>query len=242
MKLKYLVTGTGRCGTVYMARFLTKLNIFCGHEAIFDHNGIEMARKRLSGEEKIQTSTCSVYNHVSKETNENWFKPNIVAESSYMSAPYLNDPILDGVKIIHLIRHPLKVLSSWVNDIHFFEEGQTEGEQFRKLICEHLPQIEKEPTEIEKACRYLIEWTKLIEQNSKNRMVVKIEDYPFTDLVNFIRKDANMDNGILDNNKVNSWKINPDLTLEDIPNGKTKDEFKTLMYKQKYEKIQKVLI
>ena len=34
-KLDFLVTGTGRCGTVYMAELLTSLGIPCGHESLF---------------------------------------------------------------------------------------------------------------------------------------------------------------------------------------------------------------
>ena len=56
MKLKYLVTGTGRSGTVYMARLLTSLGIPCSHEMIFDYRGFgdsEGERGRLVPAEQV---------------------------------------------------------------------------------------------------------------------------------------------------------------------------------------------
>ena len=66
MNLKYLVTGTGRCGTVYMARILTSIGIPCGHETIFDYRGTRGARKRLFGEEQLRLSfvACAINNQI----------------------------------------------------------------------------------------------------------------------------------------------------------------------------------
>jgi len=227
MKLKYLVTGTGRCGTVYMARFLTQIGINCGHEAIFDHNGLEMAIQKINGEVPINTSFCSRYNHVTQESSANWFNPKIevLAESSYMAAPYLNDPILNDVKIIHLARNPLEVLSSWVLDIHFFDKKTKSIAHFREFIYSHVPQIQQEKTEIEKACRYIIEWNKIIENSSREKIFLKIENYPYVSLINFLHYNVDLTK-IIDNKKINSWrKRTKDLTINDIPKGNTRDEF-----------------
>ena len=240
MKLKYLVTGTGRCGTVYMARFLTNLGISCGHEAIFDWQGLELAKSRLNDEQTIETSLCSRHNVLTEEVFERWFNPTtVIAESSYMAAPYLNDPILDGVKIIHLVRNPLKTLSSWFSDIHFFDPTNGAIQHYRNFIYSHLPQIDKEKTEIEKACRYLIEWNKLIEKTSRERIVVKIEDYPFRDLIPFLDQDDIerwQKNRFGNIQEINSWKKRSrDLDLKDIPNGNTRKEFANHIEKYKYE-------
>jgi hypothetical protein len=230
MKLKYLITGTGRCGTVYMARLLTEIGISCGHEAIFTHKGITDAIQKLEKDNvRLMTSACSQWNHVTREKAEDWFDPTkVVAESSYMAAPYLDHPSLDGVKVIHLVRNPLLVLSSWFLDIHFFDPNVMTIDHFRKFILSHIPQIEEEKTEIEKAARYLIEWTKIIERSKRGKIVVRIEDYPYVGMLNYLEeKELNLNNIIkLKNKKINSWeKRTRNLTFSDIPSGKTKNEF-----------------
>lgn len=37
--LKYLITGTGRCGTGYMAQVFKSAGVPCGHEAVFSYDG-----------------------------------------------------------------------------------------------------------------------------------------------------------------------------------------------------------
>ena len=231
MKLKYLVTGTGRCGTVYMARFLTNLGISCGHEAIFDWNGLTQAQARLNGRAEIETSVCSRFSH-GKEI-EKWFdSENLVAESSYMAAPYIDDAVLDGTKVVHLVRNPLEVLSSWVLDIHFFHKNNKCLGEYKEFIYHHVPEIKEEKTEIEKACRYLIEWDKKID-NSK--IVVRVEDFPFVDLINFLGNDVKNTKNFFVDTKINSWKRRTkELTIEEIQNGSTKDEFIYMIEKYGY--------
>lgn len=38
--MKFVVTGTGRCGTGYMSKILTEAGLPCGHEAIYNFNGV----------------------------------------------------------------------------------------------------------------------------------------------------------------------------------------------------------
>ena len=105
-KLKFLVTGSGRSGTNYMCRFLTSVNVMCGHESIFTYEGITEAIYRLHDPKLVSTSICSTLDKTS------WFDPQKqIAESSYLAAPYLDDPILEDTKILHLIRNPLTGLS-----------------------------------------------------------------------------------------------------------------------------------
>jgi len=111
-RLKYLVTGTGRCGTVYMARLLTLAGIPCGHESIFDWKGITWAKRRLAGEVPLELSSISTI----RLENGRWSpEPEwltdveaIEAESSYMAAPFLEESFLSETKVIHLVRHPIK--------------------------------------------------------------------------------------------------------------------------------------
>lgn len=238
MKLKYLVTGTGRCGTVYMARFLTEIGITCGHEAVFGPKGIDDATEKLTKDSpQLATSNCS------KDGDASWFDSNnVMAESSYMSAPYLDHPLLEDTKVIHLIRDPLLVLSSWFSDIHFFRSPsctlfpQQLG-YYQEFIMSHIPRINEEETEIEKTARYIIEWTKMIKNSKKEKLLVKIENYPYFSLTNFLSVENQLNLGEIEklkNKKINSWAVREkDLTFSDIPEGQTKMEFIEL-YKKYY--------
>src|SRR6516165_7960197 len=56
-KLQYLVVGTGRSGTVYLARLLTSIKIPCGHERVFNGEDIDAALAIL--EQGGSNSWCS---------------------------------------------------------------------------------------------------------------------------------------------------------------------------------------
>ena len=125
VNLKYLVTGTGKCGTVFMARFLTSLGIPCGHESIFDWKGYKWAEKRLANKERIELSNTSKSSYHPQAVPgqrivqlEKWIDINeLEAESSYMAAPFLGRDILKDVTIIHIVRNPIKVVNSFCNYI-----------------------------------------------------------------------------------------------------------------------------
>ena len=92
-KLQYVVTGTGRCGTVFLANLLTSVAIPCGHESIFTNWGIEEARARLEGQAPIWISA------ISRAACGDWLPDaDIAADSSYMAAPFLDDDLLNGTR------------------------------------------------------------------------------------------------------------------------------------------------
>lgn len=229
MRLQYLVTGTGRCGTAYMARFFTALGYGCGHEAVFTFTGLADAEQKLtSASPVLETSICSRWNHVTQEAAEGWFEPaHVVAESSYMAAPYLDCSLLDGVQVVHLQRQPLAVLSSLVMDMHFFDPTVESQTPYRQFVLQHRPNIAAEPTEIEQAARYILEWTRLITATRRPRLVVRIEDYPYPALLQLlgVAVERLPETG-WHNRKINSWATRCcDLALADIPAGATRDEF-----------------
>jgi len=225
--IKYLVTGTGRCGTVYMARLFTSLGVMCGHEAIFGHDGLDSAVNRLCKKKPIETSYCSTYDLLNKAYVEQWFNSEeMMAESSFLAAPFLDIPELNEVKIIHLVRNPLKVVNSLVKDINFFSEKK-EMRHWTKLVYSVIPSIRDEKTEIEKACRYYIEWNKMIERFDKC-LFLRVEDQPNKKLFEFL--SINYTNHYYKNNKINSWNRNKKLiNLRDIPEGGTKEEFMNVL-------------
>ena len=173
MRLKYLITGCGRSGTVYMARLLTSVGIPCGHEAIFDQYGLDYARKRLSGELPIQTSwvSRSVEKNGRRIEGEQWLYGEVQAESSYMAAPFLGSDILTDTKIIHVIRDPVKVVNSFCNYLNYFGKGANDYESF---IYEYLPRLKESMPQYDRAALYWIRWNEMVAAD----LVHRVEDGP----------------------------------------------------------------
>ncbi|MEI8270832.1 MAG: hypothetical protein WCG45_05710 [bacterium] len=164
----YLVVGTGRCGSVYMARLLTSLGIPCSHEAIFNYKGLDFAKKVLIGEAPLETSFCSTHDILNNEEKlEDWLEGEIIAESSYMAAPFLNESFLNEVKIIHVVRNPFKVISSFTEDVKFFEDGAIYKE-WKDFVFFHLPELKKIKDPIEMACYFYVTWNRMIENKYSN--------------------------------------------------------------------------
>ena len=198
--IKVLVTGTGRCGTGYSAHLLTSMNIPCGHESIFTTKGLEEAKKRIKGESEITISKCMV------ERSDFWVSPqNIVADSSYLSAPFLDDEILNITKIIHLIRHPLDVIGSFILEGNYFKNYWPDYTvEFQNFIKKHLPIVyENDYSPFDRGALFYIEWNNLIKQKLSDRdyLLHKIEDDPKSILL-FLGK--NQYNESI-SKKINSW-------------------------------------
>jgi len=182
--LKYLITGTGRSGTVYMARLFTSVGILCGHETIFDNQGIDVAKRRLSGEVDLILSECSTTKfNPETDTCENicWHPNvnNIVADSSYMAAPFLNDEIFNSTSVIHVVRNPLNVINSFCNKLNYFEKTDP-TDQYEQFIFNYAPELKMNMPQYDRAALFYIRWNQMIEINNPN-FVFKIEDN--TDLV-----------------------------------------------------------
>lgn len=164
-KLRYLITGTGRCGTVYMARFLTSLGIPCGHEAIFDWRGYRWAEKRLKGEVALECSSASSISLINGKWKREppWVEPDqIEAESSYLAAPFLESPLLEEVPIIHVVRHPVKVVNSFCNYLDYFQSSQGRN-SYEQIIYRHFPELHQEMPRYDRAALYYVLWNDLID-------------------------------------------------------------------------------
>ena len=226
--MKYLVTGTGRCGSVYMARLLTSLGYMCGHEAIFDYTELEMAKLRLKGNLPLTSSPTS--------RGEGWFVPEkMVAESSYMAAPFLEDVCLDNVKVIHIVRNPLEVISSHHLDIRFFQKTNDLIE-YKKFVAKYLPGLSAIENPLELACYYYVHWNKMIEDKTKNKTYFfhRVEDKCSQKLLDFLEIET-IPSGVFTDDKVNSWrKRKKNVQIKDIPNGEIKKELIQTMKRYGY--------
>lgn len=240
MDIQYIVSGTGRCGTVYLAKLLTSLGIPCGHESIFDNNREELKEKILKSE--IFFSHASL--HMRTPSNSGytfrplpkWTSKEIVADSSYMSAPYLGDPLIQNVAVIHLIRHPLKVITSFVKDGQFFKEKYPSN-AWEDFIYSFLPNMKNYETQIDRTAYFYINWNKLIFENGKKHsryFLHRIED-DLNNLFEFLGKSN--PSFFYNDKKANSWNLNnrPDFEIADIVNHGLKLEISNFI-EENYKK------
>lgn len=161
IKLKYIVTGTGRSGTVYLANLLTKCGLPCGHEGIFTPWGLDEALARLDGRSPLLVSA------ISRESCGNWFDgvTDIVADSSYMAAPYLDLALLRDVRVIHVVRHPMDVINSFVIGLNYFQDWLP-SDVWHQFMYTHIPELRLDYHPLDRAALYYVRWNRMIETRS----------------------------------------------------------------------------
>lgn len=203
--LKFLVVGTGKCGTVYMANLLSAWDIPCGHESIFTNQGLEEAKERLKDPNKIKFSECTI-------ALPKWVNlTEIIADSSYMSAPFLDNEILKDTKIIHLIRNPIKVINSFIAGDYFDKVWPEITVPFQNFIKQYIPDLyENDLDKINRCALFYLRWSELIEKQIQNKefIVHKIENDDL-DLKDFLEIEKIKEIKI--NKKINSWAVNKNI-------------------------------
>lgn len=109
--MKYLVIGTGRCGTGYMSQLLTACGVKCGHEEYFNPY---------------------------RKADEQEFK-RVQAESSWLALKHPWS--FKGRKVIHVMRDPLKTWASLMRIKFFHEEGYKGHQPYVEAAYEIAPRI-----------------------------------------------------------------------------------------------------
>lgn len=180
MKLNYVVVGTGRSGTVFMARLLTSVGIPCSHEMLFDYSGLDKALKRMNGESDLELSwtSRSIYLNNRAVEIDPWLSDltAIQAEASFMAVPFLNNAVFDDCKVIHVVRDPVKVVNSFCNYIDYFKSGIPTN-AYETFIYEQIPELKDDLTQYDRAALYCVKWNQMIERH-KVDLFHKIEDGP----------------------------------------------------------------
>lgn len=150
-ELKYIITGTGRCGTKYLSEVLTKCcDLPCGHEAVFSSKGLVDYNLTL---DVLQNQIIS-------------FKSEkIVADSSAFAALYLD--LYPQATVIHLIRNPYDVVNSIILNNWFSNTVMLD------ILKEKFPEISKCVNDVDRAFLYWCLWNELI---NKRDFLYKIED------------------------------------------------------------------
>lgn len=213
VNLKFLVVGTGRCGTVYFANLLSSLGVPCGHESIFDFGGWENAYPILENQSSPCLSQCS-----EEVIKPDWVDvQSLVADSSYMAVPFLNYEKIKNLPIIHLVRHPLSVVSSFVKDFKYFDLDWQKN-RYQCFIYQNLPNLVNFKYQIIRGFHYYVEWNKMIEKSYYNRNFIRCRIEEPED----IKKSLDFLNVKYDKlplDKINSRKVrDKDFTWEEIHN------------------------
>lgn len=175
--LKVIVTGTGRCGTLFMANVLTTLGWNCGHEAIFGPGGLKRARSVLSGSEEPLNSPISREGHILCDCG------GLVADSSYMAAPFLRE---FDTTVIHLVRNPIPVVASLVGAVfrNFSRAEPTDFEDmpdhilYERFIYEHTPELRQDMPQLDRGCLFYLRWNEMIEGSGRVDIRHRVEDPP----------------------------------------------------------------
>ncbi len=229
-KLQYVVTGTGRSGTVYLANLLTKCGLPCGHESIFTPWGLDEALARLEGRSAVEVSA------ISRESCGDWFNgvQDIVAESSYMAAPFLDHGVLRDAHIIHAVRHPMDVINSFVIGLNYFQQW-VPADPWHWFMYTHVPELRLDYHPLERAALYYVRWNQMIETRAAGK------PYFFCQLETIARKlltylGRSCDDGdLLAARKINSrMDGKPEHSFEDIPSGPLRTELRDLAERYGY--------
>jgi len=208
-----------------MAKVLTGLGIPCGHESIFDYAPGYTVMGRFHGRARRTLS------RVSQKEGKNWVDiEQLEADSSYMAVPYLNQPWMQNVKVLHIVRHPIEVVSSFLLDLDYFKSYRT---NYEKWILYQLPSIEQFDTQLERVCYYYIQWNKMIETSCKDRPYFRhrVED-PLSD--EFFKFLDVKPKPTYDNNKSNSMRKNRHFGADISLTGALGDEFLDLIFRYGY--------
>ena len=88
---RYVIVGTGRCGTKFTARFLDNLGIGCSHESFYTPEGPMLRNKNRYYKAK--------------------------ADASWLAVPFLPE---GEKRVLHQVRHPIAVVSSFYK-LGFFD-------------------------------------------------------------------------------------------------------------------------
>jgi hypothetical protein len=174
-----LVTGCGRSGSRYLAEVLTAAGLPCTHERVF--TGREQDHRQLAAR---------------------------TAEASWYAVPWLSD-VSDTTLVLHVVRHPLRCVGSWVG-LRFFDRGQTErplwkhvikralnlpaSGQYRSIqvVRTHRPSVFAAATAAERGAAYWLQWNRWVEDECATHRDryrrIRLEDVTSAAVVEFVRE------------------------------------------------------
>jgi hypothetical protein len=104
--MRFVVTGTGRCGTSYTSSLFNAAGVPCGHEDIFNvRAGVRDIRVSFG----LRADLLSPVLRLREEWRRRFTR--LEGDASWMAVPRLR--WFNGTKFLQL-RHPMRVVQSWV--------------------------------------------------------------------------------------------------------------------------------
>jgi len=157
----FLVVGTGRCGTTYLASMLTAARRPCTHEKLFHAAGV----------------------------NRKWKEYGAEGDSSWMAVPFLECEPLKEVPLIHVVRNPRNVLQSLMCHSMFVATMPTH--LYEKWLVGYMPELQLPMSGIDRACSYWLACNLRIEESGHRRPYLRhrIEDDDYSNMFGFLGDD-----------------------------------------------------
>ena len=144
-----VVTGTGRCGTGYVAKLLTSAGVECKHEGFFNAQNWGHAVERM-------------------------LESDLPANSSWMMAPFLDK--LPDPTVVHLVRHPKHVVDS-LRRIGFFNVRMCEmNKPYSDFAKKYCPEAWQYNMTKMAATAFYVAWNRMIEEKAPDAIFHRIED------------------------------------------------------------------
>uniref|UniRef100_A0A6H1ZW17 Putative sulfotransferase domain contining protein n=1 Tax=viral metagenome TaxID=1070528 RepID=A0A6H1ZW17_9ZZZZ len=194
-----IIAGTPRSGTYFTSDLLTQAGIICNHEAFYGLAGYGVMRWKAT------------------------------AEASWLALPMLERERDRGVKIIHIVRNPLKTVSSLKNR-KFLEDDQFKKNWYTFYVNNYLP-LEH----IKGLDRYLYFWIFWnLNIHAWAQGTVKLE-WIAEDPDMMLKRLGVKEGGKYDISPKNNDKNVPQLTMKDLEGCEYKDKFLETARKFGYE-------
>lgn len=203
--LKYVITGTGRCGTRFAAKSFSSAGVRCGHEQVFRFRRVRAAPSH------------------------------VVADSSWAALPYLDHPVARGAILIHLVRHPLKVIGSWAGNrsLTYPDRAYQLGHRIWDCCAARLlPALYEFDSLQEMGAYRWVTWNRLIEEYTAQResRFCRVEDGLAATIASLGEKGV----PTYADTRCNTLP-HPELSLGDIPPGRWRDEMIAMGERYGYE-------
>lgn len=153
-----------------------------------------------------------------------------------MAAPFLNDERFRNIPVVHLVRSPIQVVSSFVLGLQYFQKSDvTKGDccdLYQHFIHTHLPMLKKQMNPVTRGCAYYVGWNNMIREAASNRpyFLHRLEDGVTADLLRFL----GVRYGISLKEKSNALK-HDSISLNDIECPIVKAKFTKMIKRFGYE-------
>jgi len=205
--MNIIVTGTGRCGTGFMARWLSSAGIKCTHEGVFNTKGWDYAL------EQIRLRLANPY--------WGW-----QADSSWLAAPWLGQPELKDMTVIHVVRHPKPTIDSFLRLILY-----ANNRPYFDWAAQFLPRL-RELNPVDSMVYWYITLNEMIEPYAHYRHMVEDSTMSLERFLGIDIEPEKLYNNTLYNTRAGLGPSN--IRLEDI-NSELRDKLLAMTDKYGYE-------